>query len=254
MGSFIREKKTYYGDYMDAAIYQMETGRGKGPRGKKEKKSSRKQKNLNDKNAKNYFRQILHANFGEGDYHIVLTYSDKYLPLTPEGAEKETVNYLNRLKYHCKKQGLPQVKYLVVLERGKKTKRLHHHIILKCQLPRDKIEELWSKRKKGGKEKIGWINADRLQPDEEGLNELCSYLTKDPQGKKRWSCSHNLDKPKESKNDWKYSKRQVKEAAGLGEDREYWEKKYPGYRLLKCKSVYNEITGWSINLRFRKKE
>ena len=41
-------------------------------------------------------------------------------------------------------------------------------------------------------ERLGWCNADRLQPNENGIEALCNYVTKNPNGKKRWSSSRNL--------------------------------------------------------------
>ena len=255
MGSFIREKRIYCGHkYMEVDIIPMETGRGKKSRRKRRKISLPKQKRLNDKNARRYFRQLVHSNFSENDYHITLTY--KEVPESPEIAEKELKNYFYRLNYHCKRKGLNPAKYIYITEYRNKEEgkaiRLHHHILLKCDLPREQIEELWKKGK--NKNSIGWVNADRLQPDEEGLNALCTYLTKDPKGKKRWTCSRNLEKPEMIKNDWKYSRREIEKAAKLPDDKEYWEKKYPGYALDECKAVYNDMTGWSIYLKMHKKD
>ena len=46
-------------------------------------------------------------------------------------------------------------------------------------------------------ERLGWCNADRLQPNENGIEALCNYVTKNPNGKKRWSSSRNLIRPVE---------------------------------------------------------
>ena len=39
--------------------------------------------------------------------------------------------------------------------------------------------------------KDNWVNADRLQMNENGIEGLCKYIVKDPQGKKRYSSSRN---------------------------------------------------------------
>ena len=45
-------------------------------------------------------------------------------------------------------------------------------------MDRDKAEELRGK---------GMANANRMQANELGSEELANYLSKDPRGKKRWS-------------------------------------------------------------------
>lgn len=268
MRSFTREKKIYCGEnYLEVDIYpysktQEEASR-KGKRSKREKVSEPKQRNLNDKNAKRYFIQMINANFGEGDLHVTFTYNQKFLPGTVEEAEKEISNYLRRVSYKRKKEGLEALKYVLVTEckmkKGEeKPIRIHHHVIMNSGLDRDVIEDLWCKRKQKGQkkgERIGFVNADRLQPDTDGsgMTALGRYLTKDPQGKKRWSSSQNLLKPWSRTNDYKYSKREVEKIAKDLPGVSYWEERYPGYTPVNndyaVKVEYNEVTGWAIYLK-----
>jgi len=260
---FIREKKIYCGeDYLEVDIIPRVEDE-KMPRGKRSRKkriSAPKQKRLNDKNARRYFVQLVNTNFGKGDLHVTATYSDDELPETVEDAEREARNYIRRIDYRRKKEGLPPLKYVLVTEcrtekDGEKPIRVHHHIIMDGALDRDVVESLWSRRKKKGekhRKMIGFVNADRLQPNEYGLEALSRYLMKNPQGKKRWSSSQNLEKPWSRNNDHKYSKKEVEKAAKNPGDRFYWEKKYPGYWLTECKPVYNDYTGWSIYLKLRR--
>lgn len=268
MKSFTREKKIYCGDkYLEVDIYpytsvQEEVSR-RGKRSKRQKVTEPKQKNLNDKISKRYFNQVINANFGEGDLHITLTYSEKFLPESIEEAEKEIGNYLRRVSYRRKKEGLEPLKYVLVTEyktkkESEKPTRIHHHIITNGGLSRDAVEELWSRRRKKGQKKgepIGYVNADRLQVGEDGsgITALGKYLTKDPAGKKRWSSSHNLKKPWFRTNDHKYSKREIEKITKDLPDHAFWEKKYPGWTLIKndyaFKAEYNEVTGWAIYLK-----
>ena len=62
----------------------------------------------------------------------------------------------------------------------------------------------------------------------------------------------NLEKPKEKKNDHKYSFRKLRELAKTPEDKEVWRKQYPGYEPTKIDFQYNDYTGWSCYLRLRK--
>lgn len=260
----IREKKIYCGsNFLEVDIIPR-SGRQKikpGQRSKKEKVSAPKQKNLNSKNARRYFIQLLNSNFGEEDLHVTVTYKDKYLPETIEDANREAVNFIRRISYWRKKAGLDPLKYILVTEcstsrsEGKPI-RIHHHIIMNSGLSREAVENLWRKpRKKGEKEgdKIGYANTDRLQPNEYGLEALARYLTKNPKGKKRWSGSQNLNKPWSRNNDFKYSKRKVEKIIKVEADNnEYWQKQYPGWILTEYTPKFNDITGWSIYLKLRK--
>lgn len=262
MRNFIREKKIYCGEYLEVDIIpRSRTERiPKGKRSKKEKVSAPKQKRLNDKNARRYFVQLVNTNFGRGDLHVTATYSDDELPETVEDAEREAKNYIRRLDYRRKKEGLSPLKYVLVTEcrtekNGEKPVRIHHHIIINGGLDRDVVESLWSRRKKKGekyRKMIGFVNADRLQPNEYGLEALSRYLMKNPQGKKRWSSSQNLEKPWSRNNDHKYTKRQVERIIRNSEGRRFWEEKYPGYWLTEWKPVYNDLIGWCIYLKMRK--
>lgn len=265
MKSFIREKKIYCGTkYMEVDIYPSfqaaAVPKTKG-RSKREKVSVPKQRNLNDKNAKRYFTQLLNTNFGEGDLHVTVTYAQ--VPETVEEAEREAANYIRRIAHRRKQIGLPTLKYVMVTEAnsgkggsGDKPVRVHHHIVMNGGLERDAVEELWRRpRKKGQKvgDRIGYANADRLKPDDMGLEALSRYLAKDPRGKKRWSSSQNLEKPESRTNDHKYSRRQVERIVKNEIDNQiYWERQYPGWMISKCEPVYNDITGWSIYLKLRR--
>ncbi|QNO14948.1 hypothetical protein HYG86_09255 [Alkalicella caledoniensis] len=271
MRNFIREKKIYCGDkYLEVDIYSYtknQTINSKsGKRSKKKNITEPKQKNLNDKNARRYLTQLANTNFDERDLHVTATYKDKYLPKTIEEAEKEVTNYLRRLSYRRKKQGLSPLKYILVTEYNtkkgeEKPIRIHHHIFINGGLDRDIVEDLWCKRKKKGEKKgemIGYVNADRLQPDENGVAALCTYLTKNPNGKKRWSSSQNLEKPWYRNNDHKYSRREISKIAKEPPDISYWERRYPGWTISKndyaVRMEYNEYTGWSFYLKLRKRD
>lgn len=261
--NFIKEKKIYCGNYLEVDIIPRSRYEKapEGTRNKKKKLSAPKQKRLNDKNARRYFIQIVNTNFGRMDLHVTCTYSKDELPETLEDAEREVRNYLRRVDYRRKKEGLTPLKYILVTEGGNEKKdggttRIHHHILMNGELDRDIVESLWCRRrKKGEKEgkRIGTINARRLQPDEFGLEALSRYLTKNnPKGKKRWSSSNNLDRPTMRPNDHKYTKRKVERLVKNIDDRAYWERQYEGYWLTEAKAVYNDLTGWSIYLKMRK--
>ncbi len=273
MRSFVREKQIDCGKhYKEVDIFpyteDQQNAAAKKKRAKKSKESPPKQKNLNDKNACRYFIQLMHLNFEyePGALHISLTYSPKYLPETMEDAEKEAGKYIRRLKYMRKKEGLPPLKYILVTactmkKKSDKPVRIHHHLVINGGLERDAAEELWRRpRRKGQKQgdRIGYCNADRLQAEEDGIGALSHYLVKQAGGKKRWSSSHNLKRPSSRTNDRKYTRRQVEKWAKQKPDCTFWEKRYPGWTLTNedygAQYEYNELTGWSIYLKLRRKE
>ncbi|MCI8857497.1 MAG: hypothetical protein HFH26_13280 [Clostridiaceae bacterium] len=273
MRSFVREKQIDCGKhYKEVDIFPytdaQKTAAAKKKRAKKTRESPPKQKNLNDRNACRYFTQLMHLNFEHdpGALHLSNTYSHKYLPETIEEAEKEAENYIRRIKARRKKKGLPPLKYILVTacttkKNSDKPVRIHHHIIINGGLDRDEVEELWRKRRKKGQtqgDRIGYCNADRLQPEDDGIGGLSHYLVKQAGGKKRWSSSQNLERPTSRTNDGKYTRRQVEKWAKQRPDRTFWEKRYPGWTLTNedygIQYEYNELTGWSIYLKLRKKE
>lgn len=265
---FIREKRIYCGkEWLEVDIVPVtnmpETGKGK------TKGSSQAQKNLNDKRSKRRFVQIANANFGDCDLHISATYNEEHLPMTLKEAEKNVHNYLDRVKRRMKKVTGQDLKYMLVTEYTPdeededKAVRIHHHIIINGGLNRDDLELMWSTTRINWKKAddreyrkkidyIGFVNCDRLQPNENGIEGLVNYINKRKKGCKKWSTSMNLEKPKEKKNDHKYSFRKLRELAKTPEDKEVWRKQYPGYEPTKIDFKYNDYTGWSCYLRLRK--
>ena len=297
MRSFIREKKIYCGsDYLEVDLYQYTDAERDahrcGKRNLKVVEALPKQVDWNDRNARRKFTWSVNANFGEGDYHVTLTYDDMHLPLTIENAERVLRNYFKRVSYARKKAGLPPMKYVsipscVYKADGVTPARIHHHVIMSGGLDRDVMEDLWRERrkprhKKG--EKIGYSNADRLQPGEQGLGALCEYLAKQAGGKKRWSPSRNLEHPEKEiidsdtperiqsrrvvsasrnlehpwsrANDHRYSKRQVASIAQVPPSAEYWERRYPGYTLIRgdygFSTRYSDVRGWAVYVKLRR--
>ena len=298
---FIREKKTDCADYREVDIIPRTEAAEvatRGKRGKKKKAPVPKQKDLNDKNAKRYLVQLGNGNFHIGDLHTSCTYDADNLPETVEEAENIVTNYLRRIAYRRKKLGLDPLKYILVTEYkyskdGQAIKRIHHHIIMNGGLDRDDVELMWTKARinwnktedpeyRASIKQLGWVNADRLQMNENGIEGLCKYIVKDPQGKKRysssrnlerpevsrndgsekeqrdqsqWKCSRNLTAPEEKCNDHKYSRKKVEQLAkspdgGLEEFR----KIYSDYNIVSCEPVYYEQTGWHIYLKMWKKK
>lgn len=263
--NFVREKRVYCGKkYEEVDIIPRNAISEKvvkEKRGKRIKESQPAQKNLNDRNSKRYLVQLGNGNFGKGDYHVTLTYDNENLPETIEEAEKQVSNYILRIKRYRKKLEIDNIKYILVTEykfkkNNEKLKRIHHHIIMNGGVDRNIIEDLWSKRRRKGERegrRIGYVNADRIQINENGIEALCKYIIKDPSGKKRWTSSRNLIRPESVINDRKFSKRKIERVAKSSNLKEEMQKFYPKHNIVNAEAVYYELTGWHIYLKMWKK-
>lgn len=255
---FVREKKIYCGpNYVEVDIiprtWEADLVAKRGTRSKRKQESAPKQRNLNEKNAKRYLRQLGNGNFTDGDWFISLSYRDKFMPETMEQAEKEVANYIRRLKARYKKLGV-SLKYILVNEGGTKTVRFNHHIVINSiseGLTRDDVEALWSKKPKGQpRERIGTVNAKSIQTNENGIEGIMTYLSKDPKGRKRWSSSRNLTRPISRQNDHKYGPRTIEKIAQTPDQgMDYFAKKYPDYQISELEIKYYEETGWHVYLK-----
>lgn len=288
MAGFVRENTVYCGDRIkEVSIINYTDGRLKynrsGKRRKKTNVSAPKQQNLNDKNARDYLRQLLATNFSEpgSGYHVTLTYDRDSLPGDPDEADKIAELYLRRLKSEYKRRGA-ELKYIMITSYNYSRKtgelvRLHHHIVLSSGIDRLYIKNQWRKPLQKGEdyrqyphfvkygirrgERYGICNCDELEPDDSGLGGLADYLKNQPReaAKRRWRSSQNLRKPQRvPPNDDKYSRRQVEKICKSPFDVDFWERKYPGWTVARpheysYEARYNDFTGWSIHLRLVKK-
>lgn len=193
------------GNVLEVEIYPIWNTQAEAHKAKKAA-TREAQKNLNDRNAKKKLIRKINANFTEEDLCVTLTYKDGFVP-DEEQARRDIRNYLRRVRDWRRKNGLPELKYVYVIEYGGgdgRRKRVHHHVIM-SGMDRDVAEALWNGR--------GWANSRRLQPDDYGLEALARYMTKEPNGGKRWAASRNLVDPKITVADTKISKRKVEEIA-----------------------------------------
>ena len=258
---FVREQRHVCGDnYMEIDLYPIsEREKGASLSAKRRQASSRIQQNLNARNARRYFIQLLNANFTESDIHWTGTYDDAHLPDSIEQADHDLELFLRRVRSQSRKRGLPAPRFIAVTEwreegDGLPAVRVHHHVVLSCGLSRDELERLWYRGK--DKERLGITNADRLQFDRESLERLANYLTKYTNRKRRWRQSRGLEKPQRPRpNDGKYTRRQRRRlvAGGVGFDSEFWRRKYQGWEINDITPIQNDVTKeWSIYLKLRR--
>lgn len=244
MRCLYREKKHLCGEYLEIDIFPVfEYQHG---RRKKRKPTSEIQKKLNQRNAERKLIRLLNTNFTKKDIRFDLTYNNEHYPNSPEDAQKEMQNFLRRVKRYRKRHGLPELKYVAVTEVGKKTARLHHHIVMNGGIDINTLAEIWGR---------GYTTAKPLQFDEYGIVGIATYLVKEPILGKRWCASRNLEQPKTSSRDGRIPKYKIKEFYASGNDnREEIEKLYAGYSLADVKPYYNEINGgYYLTVRMYKK-
>lgn len=282
-----REKLTRSGPLMEADFYPVfSDGRKMPTRAPKTKPSTAQQQRYNRLMAAKKLIRLVNVNFDNTDYWLHPTYSPEHAPQDERQARRDMVNFLRRvrtkrastartlqkdlqsaeaaavrspgndflalkveeLKKKIAKLQAP-MKYIYVIEcqtykRGIFAGRVnwHFHVFLTGGLDRDVIESMWVAGMR--------VNCDRYQPERFGYETAALYMSKDPQGSKRFCYSRNLDKPSEKSRDGKVTKRTVERMAKEHfEDREYWEKRYKGYRFVRCYSRYNEYNGfWYVSV------
>ena len=230
-----RTKTTRAGKRLEAEIYPIFGKRGAAQaRAAKENVTSEAMRRLNLERSRRYIVQLADANFTEEDISLTLTYAGDPPPY--EQCQKDIRNFLGRVKRARKKAGLPDLKYIYTIEdyQEGKTKRIHTHMLMSGGLDRDLLEKMW---------RNGYANADRLRPDQNGLEAIARYMTKQQKNRKKWVASKNLKKPKVRVSDTKASRGRVKRMA-MGfenEAKEVMEKIYPGYDYVSSKVFWSDV-------------
>ncbi len=83
-------------------------------------------KRVNERAAETKLRNLLNANFGYKDIHLVLTYRKDERP-APELARKQLEKFIRSLRANYRKLGA-ELKYITVTEYHNKA--IHHHVVL----------------------------------------------------------------------------------------------------------------------------
>ncbi len=277
----IREKRTKSGKLLEVDFYPIfSDGRRLPSREPRVKRSTLAQAEYNKKQAVKKLIRLINVNFDENDIIMHPTYAQENAPMSEEEARRDIVNYLRRVKtkrkselkriekvlnalpegkifdsqrkelINKKKKLAEEFKYIYCIEKvtyktGKRAgcDNWHFHLFLTGGLEREELEKMWPCGIR--------TNADRFQPEKYGPEAIAKYMSKDPQGTKRFSCSKNLKKPTVMKpKDTSVTVRGVsKMAQERVDDRDFWERKYKGYKFLKCYARYNEYNGhWYVSV------
>ena len=243
--TFNREQVYVCGEYMDADIYPV--FQKPGARRKRCKPTSEIQAKLNQRNAEKKLTRLVHNNFTENDIALHLTYRNGEEPENEADALRVLGNFIKRLKRRYKKAG-KELKYISCTEYGKKTGRVHHHLIINGGYDRDEIEKLWGR---------GYANSKRLQFEEDGVTGLARYIAKDKHFFKRWNQSRNLDIPEAAQYDGQLNMddiAEIKEAIDSENAYQYFEERYPDFELVEAVYTQNNINrGIYIHFEMRRR-
>ena len=230
-----RTRTTVAGPRLEAEVYPV-FGRSTEAmlrRAKKTNITSEKQARLNHERSLRHLVHLADANFDEKDIHLTLTYS---AAPTYERAKKDMRNFMLRVKRIREKRGLSELKYIYTIEGDDdgRRERIHIHCLMNGDMEREELERIWQK---------GYANADRLKPDENGLEAIARYITKQQKNRKKWCASRNLKQPKSRTSDSKCSNARVKRMAFdmQNEAKAEMEKIYPGYRFVRCVIRYSDV-------------
>lgn len=239
-----REQKYYYGQYLEVNLFPVYEFPRSSRRKSRRKPSRECQIRLNQIHAERELARQIAANFTNEDYKLELTYAKDNYPKDIDRAKKDLRNFFDRLNRRRKSLGLEPTKYIYSVEVGSRTGRIHFHLILSGGLKIKDIQQVWGK---------GYV--DRVKPlmfDETGVRGIAKYFCKqklsedgsiDGLNQKRYQCSRNCVKPEPKNNDYRFSRRKVKEIAADSENRRMIESFYPDYFCAECEPFWNECNG-----------
>ena len=188
---------------------------------------------LNEERSKRKLVQLADANFTDQDIHLTLTYrqAPKY-----DQAQKDVKNFLRAVKRKREQRGMSPLKYIYTIEGDDdgKRERIHIHMLMSGGIDRQELEAIWAK---------GYANADRLQPNENGLEAIARYITKQQKNRRKWCRSRNLKQPKQRTSDSKVSNARVKRIAMdfPNNAKEIMEKLYPDYMHVNTVLRFSDI-------------
>lgn len=269
-----RERRLKSGRLLEVDYYPVwADGRRMPTRAPKTKPSTAAQSRYNHVQAIKKAVRLINANFDTGDILMHPTYRPEDAPQSEAAAKRDFANYIRRVKtkreaerkrlhalcrkypehtdYQKQKKQLDRpLRYYCALEevtyksgKNKGRSNWHFHIFMTGGIDRDTLEDLWPSRAR--------VNADRFQPERFGPEAAARYITKDLHGKRKILRSRNLQPPKPPKNiDGKITPRGVERLAmERKDDREYWERRFKGYRFIRTYARYNEYNGhWYLSV------
>ena len=245
---YYREQKYIYGNYLEVNMFPVFSFPRSSRRRRKHRASRDVQKRLNQINAEKKLSRMIPLNFTNRDLKYELTYSDQNYPQDFKQAQRDIQNFFRRWKNARAKAGLPEGKYIYAFGEGALKGRIHFHVISTGGLDLMTIQKIWGK---------GYVNkVAPLMFDEQGCVGIAKYFCQqqakasesgtssiEEKTVKRWVSSRNCIKPQPVNDDYKLTKRKVRDYAENCECRALFEKNYPGYFFYECRPFWNDETG-----------
>lgn len=169
-----------------------------------EKKNTTKesQRKENERQMIKKLNRIIEANFGDDDFHLVLTYTPENRP-QPLQAKEILKKFFTEMRKEYKKRNC-DLKYIVVTEY--RNRAIHHHVVIN-ELPQGEKEKNQDHMTLSKLLKRHWKHGRKMLTVLYGEGEyenLAAYLVKETTEtfkddeapcKKRYSCSRNLVHP-----------------------------------------------------------
>lgn len=186
-------------------------------------------------------------NFDENDFIITCEYLPQFAPETDEQFKRDIQNYIKRVKYRMNKKGLDatKLKYHFAISCStfqsgykKGEPRYHFHGFIKAEgMTAEELRSLW---------KYGIMGRiDRFKPEmygPEGWALYCAQQATSTGHRYMSSLNCKLPIPKEKKKAYISRRRLTELAEKKIDDKEFWEKKYPGYSFVRMEACFNEIS------------
>lgn len=245
-----REKQVKAGRLLNVDFFPVNlAGRRIPERAPKTNPSSEEQQMYNYNRATKRVIELINANFDERDYICVPTFTPANSPKTENELNNMIQNFIRRVNDYKKRRGLERSLYVYVREcsvyktgKRKGQPNPHCHIIIHGRgIDRDTIKRLWH---------AGHISVDEYDPDTFGPEAFCKYIRKDPQGKKNYVCAKGLKQPIVKNKDGRIGRKAVERMGTIHiDDKDYWERRYPGYRFIRCFSRFNKYNShWYVSV------
>lgn len=275
----IKTRTIRAGDSLEVEAFPITQVSAEAKREAVRRKSSKAQERLNLRNARKRIRRLAEHNFKAGDIVLHPTFNYGFfdrafsnvreirremeamgIPMDEDSARKIIKNFIARIRRLIKRRGgdPAEFKYIYVIETTKEPRdddfnalpaRYHYHMIISSMgiLTSDDLAALW---------KFGYVKAEPLDFRFNGLEGLCTYITKQRKFTRRWAHSKNLKEPDVKESCRKISRRRAAQIAAdvQANAREIMEKVYPGYTLESCEVRYSDfVAGAYIYARMRRR-
>lgn len=236
-----KKKKELYHSFRPAGVYF--------PRGENRQESSLYQVERNEINSKRHLEELIDANFGPRDLHIILTYED--MPPSPDAAKQDQKKFARYLREYEKKANIV-VKWIAVTE-YREGIRIHHHLVI-SGINYDQVRFLWENKPDPAHrgqhckwDGHGIVLFENLDGNGD-YKSLAYYLSKENKpGEHGWTSSRNLEKPEvilyQTVTRWDVDKERyapkIPEGYYIAEENHYVDK-YGYWQLhFKCKKLRN---------------